>query len=862
MKKIDIFTKKWISDWETIDPWADEKPFLPPWGRAGVLLEYIAYAYYAVWGSGSARFTVVSPSAPPAWDASAVGRTFAVEIGADWIDEGFFVGAGLYVYIGAATAAHALYEAEVLSVSSNTATIRLLSLVSSGGVNPFLTELQYAYFVQILPPGGAATVVRDGEENAFISTLNPNPLYEPHPNRAADAHGVLSHTAQVLAPQGALASPPPVPVRAAAFEVHQFWAVQTNANLNATALQPLYPNRLHLLFSPREGYLISFPLRTTQINLRTDGGPTGGSVALSGTNGAWVINTTPPTGAVATYEYLALHNDTAAHTGGSWSSQNLLQTTSNTAYTFAFIPPNPRVIAVMVVDFGGGVYGVRVSNAVSLLQPPTPGFTVLIQLNETPNFPHFATTNDGSPNLLPWDVITLLANHTKEKPIYTRLRWWAVQREYIAGQLYREILLDEREYPDSAQRLCHFRSPSPPVGRFLHNTAAGWLFTSTPPVKSAYLRLHNRRHTQNPDTLLGTVETRAAVLAETADGQTLYAEDIRTLTYNDFTTQGGWTAGAGWVEWEYAPFVVFPNGLLWRWRAAIFRDEASVFPVVQADSENPHPDITILTNPGSYDPITGAFVGGSDLIIIRFTTANLPPGRYVLLVRAAAKLNASDTIPPGADLCEYYTLTIPEPLPEAPAGESACPPCVPLLSSETFPLLFPEPPTRGGDPIFSTPAGEWYAATAEAGCYDTWHCGFVQATTIPPEWVDVTLHFDNRVYGRTVQGTCKLRLQGALRRLDDEYTSERYITRGYDEEDIWRGYRARYELMLFISAPCMLWQAELIKFARRVDVFTRSGLIRTVEGLIAEDFSVQDLHSAAVVTIKLREQVYRKEYRY
>jgi hypothetical protein len=147
-------------------------------------------------------------------------------------------------------------------------------------------------------------------------------------------------------------------------------------------------------------------------------------------------------------------------------------------------------------------------------------------------------------------------------------------------------------------------------------------------------------------------------------------------------------------------------------------------------------------------------------------------------------------------------------------------------------------------------------------CFDKYHCGFYETSEIPAQYVDITAHFDNRVWGRVVQGQSLTRVAGAIERISDEVETERYVSKLYDEDDILRAFKAKYKLTVLVRAACELFAVELLKYAKTLDVKARQGLLREVKDVVVESFEVETRYSVLRVTITLRERVFRKEYRY
>ncbi|RMF50963.1 MAG: hypothetical protein D6750_04295, partial [Bacteroidetes bacterium] len=166
-----VLQKQYNAVWQTIAPWGDEEPFLPPYGLAQVEVEYVIYATWSASGDPNGRevkLRGVTGPLPATW-SGLVGQVVSLEIPTDWESEGFEVG-DMIIYFQ--NVSNILLDATILSINANVANVRINSIISSPGIPNIRVESSQYAFLQILhnrPPAGV--VVRDGEENAFTSAL-------------------------------------------------------------------------------------------------------------------------------------------------------------------------------------------------------------------------------------------------------------------------------------------------------------------------------------------------------------------------------------------------------------------------------------------------------------------------------------------------------------------------------------------------------------------------------------------------------------------------------------------------------------------------------------------------------------------
>lgn len=835
MRTISVLSKSYSSAWQNISNWTNEVPYLPPYGLADVALEYVNYAYYAAPGGGNrtVRIAGATGGLPADWGA-AVGVTLLITLPADWQQEGFEMGGGLIIYVEQSPMAWGYYSATILALNNQTATVRVDAIIAQSMPPPALDrEEDTIIFLQDFASADvAAIVVRDGEENAFSSALNTNSIFTPHPDRALILSSAVVGTFAVSTPLWASNAAITIQRRSVTLRIGHFWPLQDGANLAAQAPQGLYPNRLWLLFGSSEQHFIKIQLSTSQLNLYENNSVITQAVTIAGDNTAGYTPTAPGSAAA----FVALHNRTLAHQSAAADVQALLQ--SKPSGTFTFIPPSPQAVAVGVYYSATAGWGARVSEAVAI-----------VGVDEEVIFGVYGIT----PQLRPWDVVGFGFRHkTIQVEDFLRVRWWM---EYMLNNRYELIDSDELDIippfsPPNDQRDTRLLFMFP-VLQGGSQTQTNIFCTILYFQKTVFPLLYNRKNLH-----INNVQVRFGVYVEHTAGS-FSASTTDNVDLLPFTSLATWT-DLGSVIRCTLPALPATNPLdeySAYYRAAIFENDISETPISQSDNQH-HIFNTAPLWQSAGTPYT--------------FFADFPkptqPGVYKFYLRCKVFFlnDNTATTTEVLDAAEVYTLTIPPSLPPAPTGEADCTPCVPVLPSETVPLLFPEPPKDpAGNVLPHTPAGDWYQLQGAAGmCFEKYHCALAEAKTISASFVDVLMHFDNRVWGRSVVGTSLLRAHGMLERIADEYSVERYVRKDYNEDDILRSYRRRYRLVLFITAPCALWHAELIKFAQRVDVTQRVGLVREVKDLVAEEFDIADLRSAYKITITLRERIFRHEARY
>jgi hypothetical protein len=145
---------------------------------------------------------------------------------------------------------------------------------------------------------------------------------------------------------------------------------------------------------------------------------------------------------------------------------------------------------------------------------------------------------------------------------------------------------------------------------------------------------------------------------------------------------------------------------------------------------------------------------------------------------------------------------------------------------------------------------------------------FTFVSAIPDDWVDIIGFFDGAVLGRPIPtGTPtarhKVRLRGRIVRVDDEYSTESFVSSVHREEDIVRSYAPRYQLELIAQTPCDLSHIDILKLAAHWTVINRSNrmLPQQIPFLRPAEIALSDSGEHTKVTITLKPLRWRDEYR-
>ena len=356
MKQLVIFSKKFSSAWQNINPWNTEIPYIPPFGLADFELEYSAYAYYY---AQSVNISIVSGTPTPTTWLDLIGRTVAFSDAADWVAEGFVEGLQIVIIHAPPPPASASYvslSGIVRGVTSNVLTVEITSAGPTPAPPAFTGSAQRVFFVQDHNAlRHSAIIVQEPELDSPTSVLNNNSILNPHPHRAQVT--LLSTNTATVPPPGDLSFIPselwPTVTRAARrFRAGHFYAMRTALDVQSTT-QVLYTNRLYFVLTVEDLHIKSFELATSQHNRYQNNAPTPTGLALSGTNGGWTLTGT----AGSVTAFVAHHNSDAVHTQAAASDvTELLQSASNPPLTPW--PPRPQAIGVAVyydAAKGGGV---------------------------------------------------------------------------------------------------------------------------------------------------------------------------------------------------------------------------------------------------------------------------------------------------------------------------------------------------------------------------------------------------------------------------------------------------------------------------------------------------------------------------
>jgi hypothetical protein len=145
---------------------------------------------------------------------------------------------------------------------------------------------------------------------------------------------------------------------------------------------------------------------------------------------------------------------------------------------------------------------------------------------------------------------------------------------------------------------------------------------------------------------------------------------------------------------------------------------------------------------------------------------------------------------------------------------------------------------------------------------------FTFVSAIPEDWVDIIGFFEGSVLGRPIPTGAptarhKVRLRGRIIRVDDEYSTESFVSSVYREEDIVRSYAPRYQLEVIAQTPCDLSHIDLLKLAAHWTVVNRSNrmLPQQIPFLRPTEIALSDSGEHTKATITLKPLRWRDEYR-
>jgi len=298
-------------------------------------------------------------------------------------------------------------------------------------------------------------------------------------------------------------------------------------------------------------------------------------------------------------------------------------------------------------------------------------------------------------------------------------------------------------------------------------------------------------------------------------------------------------------------------------RVALFGDPADHQPIDQAMLYARENYIASVVNNwyiqnGSHITITRSILTGYSYQI-DVNTNGLPPGKYNVHVR-------SEFFYPSVLNYESFFVTLQSPIPNDPTGKplpiTKCKTEIPVLYDEEWMYIY----TTVDDIEYDGNVHIKYKEDRITTCSLDHYCGcFVIVDNIPDIWIDIIGYFRGSVKGLPVPNNAKhkARFRGRIIRLDDEYTSEDFVSSLYRKEDIVRAYAAKYQIEIFADTPCDIANLDILKFAERWDVTNRSNklLQDTIYNLKPAEISISDSGEHAKVTITLKTLQWRDEYR-
>ena len=235
-------------------------------------------------------------------------------------------------------------------------------------------------------------------------------------------------------------------------------------------------------------------------------------------------------------------------------------------------------------------------------------------------------------------------------------------------------------------------------------------------------------------------------------------------------------------------------------------------------------------------------------------SAGLPPGQYAIHVRS----EFAHPLVSGYESF-FYLFTVRNPL--DPSGT----PLPPVRCRVETPAI------RGEDWPYIVLKDEGIEKRLEAlnRCRLDDYCScFTFVAAIPEDWVDIIGFFEGAVLGRPIPtgvptARHKVRIRGRIVRVDDEYSTESFVSSVYREEDIVRSYAPRYQLELIAQTPCELSHIDILKLAAHWTVINRSNrmLPQQIPFLRPAEIALSDSGEHTKVTITLKPLRWRDEYR-
>jgi len=235
-------------------------------------------------------------------------------------------------------------------------------------------------------------------------------------------------------------------------------------------------------------------------------------------------------------------------------------------------------------------------------------------------------------------------------------------------------------------------------------------------------------------------------------------------------------------------------------------------------------------------------------------TAGLPPGQYAVHVR-------SEFAHPLELKYEsfFYLFTVRNPLdpPGTPLSPVRCRVETPAIRGEDWPYI-----------VVRDDGVEKRLEALNRCRLDDYCSCFTFVSAIPEDWVDIIGFFEGFVLGRPIPTGAptarhKVRLQGRIIRVDDEYSTESFVSSVYREEDIVRSYAPRYQLEVIAQTPCDLSHIDILKLAVHWTVVNRSNrmLPQQIPFLRPAEIALSDSGEHTKATITLKPLRWRDEYR-
>jgi len=235
-------------------------------------------------------------------------------------------------------------------------------------------------------------------------------------------------------------------------------------------------------------------------------------------------------------------------------------------------------------------------------------------------------------------------------------------------------------------------------------------------------------------------------------------------------------------------------------------------------------------------------------------TGGLPPGQYAVHVR-------SEFTHPLTNRYEsfFYLFIVRNPLEPSgtPLPPIRCRVDTPALRGEPWPYI-----------VLRDDRIEKRSEVLNSCKIDNYCSCFTFVSAVPEDWVDIIGFFEGSVLGRPIPtggptAQHKVRLRGRIVRVDDEYSTESFVSSLYREEDIVRSYAPRYQLEVIAQTPCDLSHIDLLKLAAHWTVVNRSNrmLPQQIPFLRPAEIALTDSGEHTKVTITLKPLRWRDEYR-